>query len=225
MSEQPVHRSKASTVASWLVLFVVLGVLVAVAIPTWQVIEEMARVESLMNRLRQIKMELDIWAGDHSGKYPDSVYGFTTSNQVFRQLIRDEVIADEHLFEGMKSPFMADGNLGTAPEYADACGPGENHWMMLKGANQRDQPQVPFLFENALNASWPPKWRADSDMEPVRGRTWLSGRLVICLLDGSINLEKLSKQGDVWILPDRMMTRLSVRGSESIEILDIEEKK
>lgn len=225
MSEPPAHRIKTATIASWLVLFVVLGVLAALVIPTWQVIEEMAKTESLMNRLRQVKMALEIWADDHSGRYPDFVHGFSTSNQVFRQLIRDEVLADEHLFEGMKSPFMADGNLGTAPDYADACGPGENHWMMLKGVNQRDQPQVPFLFENALNASWPPKWRADSDMQPTRGRTWLRGSLVICLLDGSINVEKLSKQGDVLTLPDRMMTRPSVSSSESIEILDIEEKK
>ncbi len=225
MSEPPAHRIKTTTVAAWLVLFVCFVLLAVMVMQGWKNIKDMADSDALANRARSIKLVLDAWAADHSGQYPDTVHGLRTSNQVFRQLFKDDFINDERIFGGMLSPFIADGMTGSPPGYLDACGPGENHWMLLRGVRRSDQMKTPVIFENALDNSWPPKWRTDAEMQPMRGRTWLRGKIVMAIQDGSVSTHQLIKVGDHYTLPASMLQTPEEAAVETFEILDIEEKK
>lgn len=160
------------------------------------------------------------WAEDHSGKYPDSIVGEkATSNMAFRELFKSDVVQDERAFRCLRSPFVPDGEIGSAPDFAKALEPGENHWMLVAGLSNESPGRTPLIFENALDTSWPPKWRPGFFMHPVRGRSWRGKKIVVGFNDGSTIPVPLKKQGHHLTLPDDV-----VQGLPPLKVLDIEER-
>ena len=137
---------------------------------------------------RQIIMAMKAYAADHNGKYPKG----KTANEVFRELVRADILQDERIFGSPLSRFVPDKDVGLAPDFAKAVGPGENHWLMLGGLRDDSLAIAPVVFENSLEASWPPIWDG-SPYEGIRkrGQTWKGGRIVVGTNDGSVVVERL----------------------------------
>ncbi len=128
------------------------------------------------------------FAADHDGKYPTG----KTANEAFRELIRADIIQDERIFGCPFSRYIPDNNVGLAPVYDKAVGPGENHWMLVDGLKDDSPPLTPVVFENALEASWPLFWDGSPyDKVRKRGQTWKKGKIIIGLNDNSVSVEKL----------------------------------
>ncbi|WP_146850603.1 hypothetical protein [Brevifollis gellanilyticus] len=187
----------------------------------------MSEQTSAINNCLQIIMAMKIWAADEKGVFPDAKLPATaTVNDVFRTLIRDEIIHDERIFGARLTPFKPDGQIGAAPNFAQALQPGENHWMMMAGLNNDSlATNAPFVFENTLNPAWPLTWRMDKQKQPVRGRTWLGDKIIIGRLDHTVTLEKLVREKGALTLPAKLRHAVEQDMKAPIRILDIEEKK
>jgi hypothetical protein len=144
---------------------------------------------------RQIIIAIRLYAADEGGAYPDSkVPTAKDSNTAFWQLFVSGAIEDERIFGCRVGPFDVDDELGFTPEFEWALEAGENHWAMTKGADDRSQDDVPLVFENPAEASWPPKWNADAAGQPVKGRAWSSGKIVVGTNDTSVELLQLASR-------------------------------
>lgn len=186
---QPVKRGWGR--AQWFVVGLLALLSVGVAVPWWRGVNEKANQMWAMSNCRQIAVCLKSYAGDHGGHYPDGL----TSNDAFRELMKEGLLDTEIVFSAPNSPYVGDEKLGTAPEYSLALQPGENHWAMTKGLTDDSPGNSPLLFENPALVSWPPKW--DSRLVDVAkpGRVWKGGRIVVCRNDCSACLEKLAEVG------------------------------
>ena len=79
--------------------------------------------------------------------------------------------------------------MGKAPDFATAVGPGENHWMVVDGLKDTSPP---LIFENALEAAWPPFWDGSAyGKVRQRGQTWKKGKIILGFNDNSVSVEKL----------------------------------
>lgn len=175
---------------------------------------------------RQILFGLKIWAQEFDGAFPDSSFGKgATANEVFRQLIKDDVILDETIFGAPQSVFIPDGKIGSHPDYAQTLEPGENHWMLVGGLRVKSPGHTPVFFENAMDATWPPKWNSSFLLSKQRGRSWRTGRIMMFFVDNSACFVELQKIGDVLGLPPKILKRPGGEIDPPLRILDIEEKK
>ena len=210
----------------WGVVIMVLFMIGAFAVPLYNWFLLSAYQGRQARQGREIILCLKVFAQDWKSRYPDSFQDDSTSaNKVFRRLIHEEILADDTVFGGQISPYWADGKIGTAPAYDQAVEPGENHWMMLGGQSLHHAPEHPLIYENALDATWPPYWKPQSAGRMVRGRTWNGGRILIGLNDGSVVTAKTRDPQDTFRLPASMQVDRNGRLWTDIEVLDIEEKK
>jgi hypothetical protein len=169
---------------------------------------------------------LKLWAYDNNGDYPDSKLGANaTANAAFRQLFIDDVFFEERRFGSVYSPYVPDGEIGIKPNYDRALEPGENHWMFIGGLNSESPGYMPMIFENALDASWPPKWKNHLFIKKERGRTWRKGTVVVAFMDNSVNTVQLQQSGEYFTLPDSILHRQGEKPFTPLRVLDIEEKK
>jgi hypothetical protein len=171
------------------IFVVVLGILlVFLAIPTRGVIAFKADQMKATSNCRQIIMAMKAYAADYDGKYPMG----KTANEVFRKLIQEDIILDERVFGCTLSRYVPDGDVGKAPDFAEAVRPGENHWMVVNGLTDSSPALTPLVFENALEASWPPYWDGSAyGKVRQRGQTWKKGKIILGLNDNSVSVEKL----------------------------------
>lgn len=184
--------------------------------------------QSLMaGKTMRIAMAMKVWALDHDGQYPSSILpeDRRTANAAFRQLFRDGVLTDEwDAFRVPASPFYADGIIGEPPDFSEAVQAGENHWMMVDGMSTASPGHYPLIFENALDASWPPKWQPNSAGQLTRGRVWSDKTIVIFFNDNSARVIKLKPSGDHLTLPDEVLAPKGLPPLPALKVLDIEEK-
>lgn len=133
-------------------------------------------------------MAMKAYAADNAGKYPTG----RTANEAFRELIRADILQDERVFGCTFSRYVPDNDVGEAPDFAKAVGPGENHWMLVDGLTDSSLAWSPVVFENAIEATWPPVWDG-SPYEKVRkrGQTWKRGKIVIGQNDNSVSVLKV----------------------------------
>lgn len=129
-----------------------------------------------------------------------------SANQVFRELFKTGILEDERIFLCPGSVFKCDGKIGTAPEYAMALEPGENHWMLLQHQRISAHPKTPVIIENALNSHWPPRWDAswrpdflawltNSTKSKAKGHAWTIPYIIIGRLDGTVAMERIGPDG------------------------------
>ena len=152
-------------------------------------VQELARQMQAVNNCRQIIISLKSYASDHGGKYPDGA----TANDAFRELIKAGLMEDERVFSAPKSPYVGDNEIGEAPEYARALQARENHWAMTKGLTDDSPGDWPLVFENPALAVWPPWWDPRFPGEAKPGRIGKYREIVVGRNDGSVMLEKLTK--------------------------------
>jgi hypothetical protein len=142
---------------------------------------------------RQIIIAIRLFAADEGGRFPDSsVPEAKDSNTVFRHLIVTGALEDEKMFGCSNTPFMPDGNIGSAPDFAQAVQPGENHWAMTKGLDDSSSGGIPLVFENPVEITGQPYWNADTAGQPVKGRASKGAKVVVGTLDTSVELMKLA---------------------------------
>ena len=79
-----------------------------------------------------------------------------------------------------------DGNIGTAPDCNEAVKPGENHWAMTKGLKDSDAGNIPLIYENPSEATWPPKWNPSLIGTDKPGRPWSAGKVIVGFNDGTV---------------------------------------
>lgn len=190
------------TLIELLVVITIIAILASLAVPTFNVIQDMANQTSTSNNCRQIIMAMKIFAQDQNSMYPDSYNNpntggqAVTANDAFRVLFQEEIIQDERIFGAKATKFQPDGNIGAAPTYDQALSSGENHWAMTQGQTTSSSGIMPLVYENPLAPSWPPNWNADAAGQLVPGRTWRGGKIIIGRNDNSVNVEQLaSKKG------------------------------
>jgi len=211
---KPSRRSCLATLAA----LILAGTLACLWMWIW--IQDVGKQTTACLTARGIVMCVKTWAHDHSGNHPDSILGEkATANMAFRELFKSDVVQDERVFRGERSPFIPDGEIGSAPDFTKALEPGENHWMLVAGLSNASPDRTPLFFENALDTTWPPKWRPGFFMHHVRGRSWRGKGIVVGFNDGSTLLVPLKKQGDYLTLPDEVL-----QGLPPLKVLDIEER-
>ncbi len=174
---------------------------------------------------KKIIFAFKIFANDNGSTFPDVRAKRTTANQVFRDLIAYEIVEDEQLFSGELSPYVADGIIGEAPDFKEAVQPGENHWAVLGGLTTHDQSNHPAIYENALDDTWPPKWKSELANRATRGGVWRGNKILVGLVDGSISIVKTRRVGSALTLPEAMLRDPEGKPWTYIKVLDIEEKK
>ncbi len=196
MDYMPKSTTEAHSDSYWsrwslgiIIIVILVGILIVfLAIPTQDVISDKSNQMKATSNCRQIIMAMKAYAADHNGKYPKG----KTANEVFRELVRADILQDERILGCPLSGYVPDNDVGLAPDFNKAVGPGENHWMVVDGQGDDSLAYTPVVFENALEATWPPVW----DGSPYvgirkRGQSWERGRIVIGLNDNSVVVEKL----------------------------------
>ncbi len=206
-------------------LFFILAILAGIAVPAFNQVSEKSRMMQASTSARMMIIALKNYAGDHDGKYPDAdkTDQPQTSNDAFRLLVKAGLIEDETVVNIPNSPFHADGNIGKAPDFKQAFAALENPWCMTKGLTDSSSGDAPLLFEAAPEAGWPPLWNADAAGQPVIGRTWKGGKIIIGRNDGSVAGEKLesTKGTSVGLPKDANGKDLFTKFAEQGEYLDV----
>jgi prepilin-type N-terminal cleavage/methylation domain-containing protein len=180
------------TLIELLVVITIIAILASLAIPTFSVIQDKANQMKGTSNCRQIIMSMKAYAADNSGAYPDSDSTQPqTANDAFRLLLVRDILQDERIFGCPASPFQPDGNVGQAPQFAEAVMAGENHWVLTQGQTDSSSAIMPLVFENPISIGWPPMWNADIAGQLQRGRTWRGGKIIIGLNDNSVSVERL----------------------------------
>lgn len=120
---EPEKPKKSWGCLLWGVVLVIGGLLLILFMPVYGAITPRANQMKGSSNARQIIGLLLTYASDHNGLYPDAevnpVTGKVplTSNEVFRALIHEGWVQDESIFSCPTSSFIADGQLGNAPDY------------------------------------------------------------------------------------------------------------
>jgi hypothetical protein len=142
---------------------------------------------------RHIITALRNYASDHDGWYPDAfLTNPQSSNEVFRVLLKENIVDSEMTFGSYVSPYYPDGDIGTAPDFTKALEAGENHWAMTAGLGESAPGDIPVIYENPAVASWPPKWNSRAAGKSVPGRTWSWGEgPIVGRNDSSVCVEPL----------------------------------
>ncbi len=186
-------------------LLFILAMLAGLALPAFTSVQEKSKIVQASSNARQIIIGLRMYAADNNGMYPDSDKAEPpqTSNAAFRLLIKGQHIQDERVFTAPGSPFKGDDNIGEAPEYKEALEAGENHWAMTQGLSDSAPGNLPLIFENPNASTWPPTWSADANGNPMPGRAWRSGKIIIGMNDASVEAFKLeaSSGAEVKVAP------------------------
>ncbi len=172
------------------VFVVALGILMTMLVFPWgSRVSPKANQMKATSNCRQIIMAMKAYAADYGGEYPRG----KTANEAFRELLKADILQDERLFGCPLSPFVPDGEIGPAPDFPKAVGPGENHWMLVDGQTDTSPAWTPLVFENALDNSWPPVWDGSPyDKVRKRGQTWKGSKIIVGLNDNSVSIEKLA---------------------------------
>ena len=182
-------KTAAFTLIELLVVITIIAILVGIALPTFSKVQEKGNITKGMNNARQVGLALKLYASDNDGRYPDSAPGFTpiSSNDVMRELVKDGQVTNEAIFGcPASSKGNPDGDLGEPDQHLEAATPGENHWDMARGLNDSTPGNYPLLWENALSATWNPRWDPTQPAVAVDGRTWSGGKVILLLNDGSV---------------------------------------
>lgn len=208
----------------WTVVIITILLLALNFLPQYGLIPVRSNQARGSQNARQIGLLLHAWAAEHDGRYPDHGrdLGTLTSNEVFRELIRDDPKSDESLFGCPGSMFMPDNNIGFAPAYDQALTAGENHWAMVAGLSHTQSPgHYPLIFENTAESSWPPSWLADSAGKPLKGRVYYGGKLIVGFNDGSVELVELKREGQRMRLPVAVLEPPHKEKIPELKILDV----
>ncbi|MFN0079253.1 MAG: hypothetical protein ACKVY0_22540 [Prosthecobacter sp.] len=147
------------------------------------------------------------YAKDARSIYPDGQNKeFKSSNEVFRELFREEIVSDERIFDCPNSVFKTDNKIGRPPALDTALLSGECHWMLLKSQTEDSHPKIPLIIENSLSTSWPPKWDVTPPEGPrKRGQAWRGREIIIGRNDGTVQVEKLRADGTLdWHSPPNL---------------------
>ena len=123
---------------AWGVIIGVILLLLSLIVPLMNRIPKQGHQTKAVSNCRQVILALKQYADLHRSEFPDTVItqnggDCRSSNAAFRQMIKEEIVADERIFGCPKSPFTPDNNIGTAPDFTEALKPGECHWMMTAG--------------------------------------------------------------------------------------------
>ncbi|MDB6119390.1 MAG: Prepilin-type N-terminal cleavage/methylation protein [Verrucomicrobiaceae bacterium] len=174
-------------------MLVGLVVLIAAVLlaPTFNEVHERSQQMWATSYCRQIVISLKGYASEHGGRYPKGA----NANEAFRELFKGGWLEDEAVFGCPKSPFVADEDIGKAPDFAKALQPGENHWAMTKEITDETAGNCPLVFENPAVASWPPQWDSSLVQVAKPGRVWAGQTIVIGRNDGSVGGEKIGAKG------------------------------
>jgi prepilin-type N-terminal cleavage/methylation domain-containing protein len=223
MKTHPIRKlaNKAFTLLELLVVITIISILAGLAIPTMAEMTAKGYMAKAGNNAKQIVTVLKSYAADHHGLYPDAdrTARPETANDAFRVLFATGVVKDERIFSSPVSSYQPDEDYGSAPDFAQALEPGENHWCLTKGLSDSSDGNAPLVFENTAGTSWPPTWNCDLAGRPVDGRAWRNGRIIIARNDGSTSAEPLASiSGDsVTLKPHRsgkdLFTQLGDQGS------------
>lgn len=182
---------------------------------------------------KQVIMSLKQFSKDNSSMYPDIEHSGAVShsaNQVFRRLFKEGILDDEHIFGCPGSPYVPDGHIEGGPRFEKAVAPGECHWMLLKYQTDASPGDMPLVFENALNTSWPPKWDVVARAVNKRGRVWSSSEIIFGRNDGSVIMEKVREDGTIDWWPPRppanpnWLDWISREDVQRLSLWDIDEK-
>lgn len=219
------------TLIELLVVITIIAILASLSMGAIGKMQEKGQITKAINNCRQIILSIKLYASDEGGRYPDQASGAeaSTSNDAFRQLFIAGATQDEKFFGCGASPFIPDGNIGTAPEYTDAVKAGENHWAMMKGLSDSSPGGIPLVFENPASSGADPSWNADLAGQSKKGRTWSGGKVVVGTNDGSVEVQKCAAAAGTVTLKaagdggKNLFTQFaSEDGSSSFEMLDVD---
>lgn len=218
-TEQPPKRWGRS---SWITVFLVSALLILLAIASYQYLRESSQKAAVANNVRHLMMSMKIFANDVGGYYPFGLSKWPTANAGFRELAKEECLETEEPLGSLSSPFKPDGDMGS--RFAKFAEPGECHWMVIQDSTTSNAGNEPLVFDNAINATWPPRWKANADGQEVRGRTLFGNRIVIGFNDLTIRFLKLEQSGGDLVLPETDPPYFHpLRGTP--KIADLEEKR
>jgi hypothetical protein len=191
---QKKSRSKPAIIASGIVLIVLGALLYSLSTAAISIHHEKCGITKSIANCRQIILSIRLYAADEGGIYPDArVPGAKDSNTVFRQLIVAGSLEDEKIFGAPPcSPFVPDGVIGSAPDYAQAVERNENHWAVTTGLNDSSPRSIPLVYENPVDSKWPPTWNSNASDLPAKGTVLTRGKVVVGTGDTSVELMKLS---------------------------------
>ncbi len=172
----------------WLGYIVMIMLVLSLIVPMFARTAPIGYQTKAINNCKTIITTLKLYSSDNRGNYPDfALPNALTSNEVFRELIKVGDSDSEAFFgcpnSGVGKP---DGNIGHAPDYAEALKPNENHWAMTKGLTDSDPGNIPLVYESPADATWPPTWNPDFAGTTKPGRTWSGGKVIIGFNDGSV---------------------------------------
>ncbi|HBJ85986.1 MAG TPA: hypothetical protein DDZ88_19385 [Verrucomicrobiales bacterium] len=170
------------------------------AVPTYINISRMGNETWGVSYCKQILLGMKQFSTDNEGLYPDggpAAVGQTSANQVFRRLFQAGVFTEETVFGCPGSRFVADGRIGSPPNYQQALESGECHWILLKHQGESSPGIAPVIVENALDSNWPPRWDVSDQAGNRKGRAREGRRIVIACNDGSAQMVTLREDGSL----------------------------
>lgn len=186
-------NKKGFTLIELLVVITIIGVLATISFSGYSRFIENARITKTVAVAKNVFNAMTSFASDNNGKFPqigattsDGTGTFATAEDAFREFIVKEYVSDETDFSVDNSPVELDGFVGDAPDYADAFSDADGgvHWSLIGNGTQTMRGSAPLAWENGSTEGWDPSWDPTKAGQPVKGRTWSGGKVVVVTISG-----------------------------------------
>ena len=156
-----------------------------------------------MKSAYQIHQALLAYSTMHDGNFPTAEH---TSNEAFRELFKAGLLDDEKLFYVKGSAWHGkangpDGEIGDATDgFAEALGPGENHWAYTSGLNaEKSNSAIPLVMDGFTDVIG--TWCDDPN---ARGGVWKGKYQIIVRVGGNAKVNDDMKESQAIL--DRIKT-------------------
>ena len=198
-------NKKGFTLIELLVVITIIGVLATISFSGYSRFIENARITKTVAVAKNVFNAMTSYASDNNGKFPqinaETTNGgtFSTAEDVFREFIVKEYVSDEKDFAVDNSPVELDGYVGNAPDYSNAFDDSDGgvHWAVIGNGTQTMKGACPLAWENGSTTGWNPSWNPELAGQPVQGRTWSGGKVVVVTISGkaeSLELEDTTQE-------------------------------
>ncbi len=190
------------TLVELLVVISIIAVLAGVAMPAMTGVIERGQQTKVISDARQIYLALKMYAGDNDGLFIANSTAYNTSNEAFRELLKEgKYLTTEKIFNVAKSKWCQGTtnkpleNTTNITDLNQLMKEGVNHFGFVAGLSDASTPSYPLIVDGPTSESTTTEFSYSTN-EGLKGGLWKGKTTIVVYVDGSAKAEKTYSSGN-----------------------------